>query len=414
MKQEDELQTLAHELVDEYYETQGRGILNNLNKRSYENLSSDRNSILLSMRENLANYHEAGKDLTEEQKDAVISIIEKEIWGYGVIDDLIHDPLISDIKIHNAHSIRIKREGKREGCNLSFGSEHAYEQFVTRLLERNKVNLGTANALQTFTDDSQDDFILRLSVISGLLIVGGSTCVVIRKIPRNKYSLKELEALGMFERKTITDLTEDEIKEFFISEDKPELDVLLHRMIAGRGIIFCGKGASGKTTLMNACIEKIPETESIFIAQENAELFDNHHPDLIAAHVMVNGGDSKVSYTLGDLTRMALLVDLDRVIVGEIKEGSEAAGLSKASMTGHKCWTSVHGESCEMALEKMADYISQATGYGNKEVLKQLMGFEYVVHLSDFRVDEIKRIESFDYRKGKLNLVRVYPFEEDV
>lgn len=51
----------------------------------------------------------------------------------------------------------------------------------------------------------------------------------------------------------------------------------------------------------------------------------------------LNGGDSKVSYNLGDLTRVALLVDLDRVIVGEVKEGSEAAGLSKASMTGHKC-----------------------------------------------------------------------------
>lgn len=67
---------------------------------------------------------------------------------------------------------------------------------------------------------------------------------------------------------------------------------------------------------------------------------------------MVNGGDSKVSYNLGDLTRVALLVDLDRVIVGEVKEGSEAAGLSKASMTGHKCWTSVHGANCEMAVER--------------------------------------------------------------
>lgn len=99
-------------------------------------------------------------------------------------------------------------------------------------------------------------------------------------------------------------------------------------------------------------------------------------------------GTARLATIWGDLTRVALLVDLDRVIVGEVKEGSEAAGLSKASMTGHKCWTSVHGESCEMAVEKMADYISQATGYGNREALKQLLGFEYVVHLRDFRVDD--------------------------
>ena len=199
----------------------------------------------------------------------------------------------------------------------------------------------------------------------------------------------------------------------YISVEHLQFDLLLHRMIRGKGILFTGKGASGKTTLMNACLEKIPETDSVMICQENAELFDLNHPDLIAAHVMINGGDSKVSYNLGDLTRVALLVDLDRVIVGEVKEGSEAAGLSKASMTGHKCWTSVHGESCEMAVEKMADYISQATGYGNREALKQLPGLEYVVHLRDFRVDEVVRIADFDHEKGKLVLEKVYPFTKE-
>ena len=164
---------------------------------------------------------------------------------------------------------------------------------------------------------------------------------------------------------------------------------------------------------MNAMLAEIPHDESIMICQENSELFDTKHPDLLAAHVMVNGGDSKVSYNLGDLTRAALLVDLDRVIVGEVKEGSEAAGLSKASMTGHKCWTSVHGESCEMAVDKMADYISQATGYGTKDALKQLCGFEYVIHLRNFRVDEIVRIDGWDKKNDNIVLTHVYPFREE-
>ena len=147
------------------------------------------------------------------------------------------------------------------------------------------------------------------------------------------------------------------------------------------------------------------------ICQENAELFDMNHPDLFCAHVLTNAGDSKISYDLGDLTRAALLVDLDRVIVGEVKEGSEAAGLSKASMTGHKCWTSVHGESCEMAVDKMADYISQATGYSTKDSLKQLQGFEYVVHLRNFHIDEVIRICGWDKEKETLHYEQVYPFE---
>ena len=414
MSRETELRNLALSLVDEFYENQGQGILNNLNKRTYGNLSSDREAVLTSIGESLSEYQdEDGNEMTAEEKAAALSFVKKEIWGYGLIDDLIHDKTISDIKIHDAGHIRIKREGRRETSNLAFPSEAAYQSFVTRLLERNKVNLGTANAIQTFTDAEQEDFILRLAVISGLLIVGGSPCVVIRKIPKNKYSLQELEQMGMFSEQSSQQDDEEKIMDPYISVEHLQFDLLLHRMIRGKGILFTGKGASGKTTLMNACLEKIPETDSVMICQENAELFDLNHPDLIAAHVMINGGDSKVSYNLGDLTRVALLVDLDRVIVGEVKEGSEAAGLSKASMTGHKCWTSVHGESCEMAVEKMADYISQATGYGNREALKQLLGFEYVVHLRDFRVDEVVRIADFDHEKGKLVLEKVYPFTKE-
>ena len=48
-------------------------------------------------------------------------------------------------------------------------------------------------------------------------------------------------------------------------------------------------------------------------------------------------------------------------------------------MTGHKCWTSVHGESCEMAVEKMADYISQATGQSNTEQFGNLENYDKVI-----------------------------------
>ena len=77
-------------------------------------------------------------------------------------------------------------------------------------------------------------------------------------------------------------------------------------------------------------------------------------------------------------------------------------------MTGHKCWTSVHGESCQMAVDKMADYISQATGYSTRDSLKQLLGFEYVVHLKDFKVDEVIRISGWNSDEECLIYENVY------
>lgn len=403
---------LARLLESEFYAKQDAGILANLNKKNIAGLHVTREKILNDMREQLKDYQdESGKELTSEEKDFVIELIRKELWGYGIIDDLIHDKDISDIKLYGPERVRMKSKGKRDGADIAFLDDSAYRMFVTKLLERNKVNLGTANAIQTFTDASQDDFILRITIISGLLVDGGKPVVAIRKIPKDKYLIDGLRKAGMFKKEVGKRRAEDKKRsKKLIVRNNPDLNRLMNQMISSKGILFTGKGASGKTTLMNAMIAEIPYCESVMICQENAELFDLFHPDLFSCHVMTNQGDSKISYELGDLTRAALLVDLDRVIVGEVKEGSEAAGLSKASMTGHKCWTSVHGESCEMAVDKMADYISQATGYSTKDSLKQLQGFEYVVHLCNFRVDEIIRITGWDKEKEALVFETVYPF----
>lgn len=401
---------LANTLVEEFYKKQSAGLLSNLNKRNVDELSVSREKILKDIREQLSNYQtEGGAAITEEEKDMVMELIDRELWGYGIIDPFIHEADISDIKIYGAKRVMGKEIGQRMSLPVEFDSEKVYLKFVSKLLERNKINLGTANAIQTFTDTSLDDFILRITVISALLTDSGLPVIAIRKIPKDKYDLMNLTHKGMF-RKGIGEkkAKEKDRKVRVFEQMNPELGPLIMKMIHSKGILFTGKGASGKTTLMNAMITEIPHDESVMICKENAELFDLNHPDLFGCHVLTNTGDSKISYELGDLTRAALLVDLDRVIVGEVKNGSEAAGLSKASMTGHKCWTSVHGESCEMAVDKMADYISQATGYSTRDSLKQLLGFEYVVHLKDFRVDEVVRIAGWNYEDECLIYETVY------
>lgn len=404
---------LAGKLVEEFYKKQSAGLLSNLNKRNVDELTVSREKIVKDIREQLSEYQtEDGAAITEEEKDIVMELIDRELWGYGIIDTYIHMPDISDIKIYERNRVMCKELGERKAIDVEFESEKAYLKFVSKLLERNKINLGTANAIQTFTDTSLDDFILRITVISGLLTDSGVPLIAIRKIPKNKYDLMNLTGKGMFRRGRKEKKEQKKSRSNRVFEKmNPELGPILFQMISSKGILFTGKGASGKTTLMNAMIAEIPHDESVMICQENAELFDLNHPDLFGCHVLTNTGDSKISYELGDLTRAALLVDLDRVIVGEVKEGSEAAGLSKASMTGHKCWTSVHGESCQIAVEKMADYISQATGYTTRDALKQLLGFEYVVHLTDFRVDEIVRITGWDSKEGNLIYETVYKNE---
>lgn len=90
MSNKKDLQALAENLVEEFYETQGAGVLKNLNKRTYGNLINGREDVLNSMKESLSDYtDEEGKEIGEKEKEEILHLVDREIWGYGIIDDLI-------------------------------------------------------------------------------------------------------------------------------------------------------------------------------------------------------------------------------------------------------------------------------------------------------------------------------------
>lgn len=89
---------LANLLVEEFYKKQSAGLLSNLNKRNVDELSVSREKILREIREQLSEYQsEGGATITEEEKDMVMELIDRELWGYGIIDPFIHEADISDI-----------------------------------------------------------------------------------------------------------------------------------------------------------------------------------------------------------------------------------------------------------------------------------------------------------------------------
>ena len=407
MRDEKELKDIAMKIYQEYTDSALNLIRNAYADKNSDSLSFKKEKTLNDLRKR---FEEDDRGFSKPEIDKMLDIIDSRVYRYDILDQFIEDDEISDIKCYSYKNVRIKRRGQRFPANVCFNSGKEYKDFVTRILERNNINFGTANANQTFTDNTQKDAKLRISCISELLTDSNIPCVAIRKIQKEKRTLVELCERGMFDK---IPHPKNPVPEMLIKFNEmvqnDELRAIIPDLINAKGVLFTGKGASGKTTLMNALLELIPHNESIMICQENSELFIKDHPDCLCTSVLTNNGDSKISYGLSDLTRMGLLIDLDRIIVGEIKQPDEAEGLSKASITGHKCWTSVHGENCHMAIDKMADYISQANkNYTFTDSLKQLQGFEYVVHLSEFQVDEIVKITGWDHERNNLITETVY------
>lgn len=317
------------------------------------------------------------KPLTLAEKDEVVSYFKKSLWGYERIEPLINDDEISDIKILAHNKIRVKRLGKRESVNtISFEDEEEYARFVSLIAAKNNINIGIKNAIKPFTDKSSNEkAILRFNITTPYINTNGEYVVHIRKVLKEKVHLDEL-----IRREMIT----EEIKEY-----------LLERITSAKGIIFTGKGASGKSTLMNAMLARIPYTYSGLVIQESEELFDDDHPDLMFQKVVINKGDGAVQYTLKDLSINGLLVDLDYFVIGEIK-GGEAAYFMNASYTGHRCWASVHGVNSQEALNKLTDYVTYETKYSKEEILKMLRFMDTVIYLESYKVAEISEVAGYD------------------
>ena len=373
---ETDIDKLLEEAID-YFTRVERTTLNKVNRDL-----ADRSELMKKVSEYLHT-----RNVDHNLMDELLQTFYDYVFGYHILEPLINDEAISDIKILHYDNIRIKVNGQRKTSDISFKNEDEYRRFVEYVAIKNKVNISDINAVSTFTDKhSNPNFILRLEICSPYVNSVSNYYLVIRKISKKKRGIEHLIKAGMLDDKTAN---------YLIAQAK-----------TARGILFTGKGASGKTTLMNELVDHIPWNKSGLVIQENEEIFSNFHPDLMLQHIVINRGEGKIQYELKELARNALLLDLDYFIIGEIK-GDEAVDFLTAAYTGHQCWASVHGISSTEAIDKLADYAMHASSYSKAELMKMLRTMEVIVFMENFRVKEISEVVRFDEATKTLIYKRV-------
>lgn len=329
-----------------------------------------------------------GKRIKNEQLNTLKKMFKEYIWGYHILNDLINDKDISDIKIINKDTIRVKRLGKRYTSNVKFKTNEELNKFVRIVAIKNKINLSEINAIQTFTDkETNENFILRINISTEYVNSVDHSYLHIRKISKNKYTPEDLIKLGM--------------------ATKEQMEYLIKCIKEGKKIIFTGKGGSGKTTLLNTLIDEIPHDKCGLVIQENEELFSTTHPDLMFQKVKIAKGEGRIEYTLKDLSINGLLIDLDYFVIGEIK-GGEALYFLNASYTGHVCLGAVHGNSSTEAIDKLVDYMKYESDYSREDLIKMIGNIDVVVFLKDFKCHEISEIVGYDYEKKNLIYNTIY------
>lgn len=328
--------------------------------------------------------------MTNEDIEKLIQMFEIYVWGYGPLQPLIDDPNISDIKTIDYDNIRVKVNGKRFKSDIKFSSRESLRRYINYISIKNNALLSEINSIQKVTDKtSSKDFILRINLSSEFINSVDIPYLVIRKIPKKKYDLDKLQQYEMINK---------EIKSY-----------LRNAVKGGLTIFFTGKGASGKTTLMNALIDEIPYDASALVIQEAEELHSNKHPDMMFQKVKYAKGESKIQYTLRDLSINGLLIDLDYFIIGEIK-GPEAYDMANAIYTGHVGMASVHGNSAEEATNKLVHYMKYASDMKKSELLEMLSNIDVIVFMKDFKVAQVTEVAGYDYERERLIFNRVFQY----
>jgi len=121
-----------------------------------------------------------------------------------------------------------------------------------------------------------------------------------------------------------------------------------------RNILVAGPTSSGKTTLVNALLAQVAQTEDRVVLCEDLRELQCAAPNLVALRTI----DGLVSLT--DLVRSTLRLRPDRIVIGEVR-GPEALDLIKAWGTGHPGGVgTLHAGSALGALLRLEQLIQEA------------------------------------------------------
>lgn len=368
---------LLQQLVDDYT-TQKQHSLMQMKKGQLT-----RELFLSEASAHIRTYYRIG----EEERNRLLEEFEQYIFGYSRLSSLIDDKTVSDIRVMGYDNIRVKRRGQRMTAGIRFSSPREYRQFIDYIATRNQVNISNLNAIQRFTDnESHPDFILRFTLSMPLVNTYNEPYLCIRKVPKVFPQMKELIQQNMMDQATA--------------------ELLVERFRQGSTLI-CGGNSSGKTTLLNALKETLPDDMAVLVTQQADELTTMFHPDMMFLHSLPGTGEQQVNYDLEHISIAGLTMDVDFFIIGEVK-GAEALYLLNAAYTGQLCAATIHAPSADRAPDKLVDYAMYESRYSRDELMRMMDCFQTLIFMERYRVKEIYACGGWSEKHHNLIFERIY------
>jgi Flp pilus assembly CpaF family ATPase len=372
---------IGEALADERLDRQNRGdtYLNDNGEMDFARQVSSMECARLSA----SRRQEGLPALTDIEEQLLTSSAIDQVLGMGLLQRTLDDPEVSDIHVRGNSPIWVKlRSGVRESRSPIVD----HDDELVDLIRRTAVRMGRS---ERRFDAGSPELNLQLADGSRLFAtmdISARPSLVIRKHQFEISSLEDLEARGMMS--------------LGIAE-------MFRAMVRSRrNVIIAGGTGSGKTTLMRALINEVPPEERIVTIEDAYELglerFEHLHPDHDSLQSRPANIEGQGEITLADLTKMALRMDPDRVIVGEVR-GAEAFPMLMAMSQGNNgSMCTLHADSTRSVFPKLAAYMSMSSTSLPIETTNLLIAssVHFVVHIEvvrgQRRVSSIREVVDSD------------------
>lgn len=187
---------------------------------------------------------------------------------------------------------------------------------------------------------------------------------------------------------------------------------LSQEVAAGKTLLISGGTGTGKTTLLNALANAIPEQDRIVVIEDTAEL-SIQKPNIL--QVECQSDTFKATISFDDLLKSALRWRPDRIILGEVR-GIEARTLLDSLNTGHSgSLATIHANSAEKALHRFANLVmrSHAQVLFSDVEAEIAEAVDFIVHIERQPgrrvVREVLRLCGYERAAQQFRLEQIYP-----
>lgn len=271
-------------------------------------------------------YAAGASSLEPEAEIQVANYANDLLGGFGALQAFLDDDAIEEIWINRPNEVYYSKNGAvtRESIRLDADQ---LQTLVHRMLRDSNRRV---DRVSPFADASISNG-SRLHVVIPE-VTAQHWSINIRKFSKNIRSLEDLVELKML--------------------NQNQADFLTNEVQLGRNILVSGPTHAGKTTLLSALIDRLPQHTRLVTCEETFEIRSSL-TDWVAMQTRQPNLEGVGEIPLRKLVKEALRMRPDCLVIGEVRE-AESFDLLIAMNAGLPGLCTIHANSAAAALQKLA------------------------------------------------------------